>query len=439
MVAMALVVSVCGLSFASKASASTSAVKSAKAAPAHEIGITPTEIHVAVIADVENAIRPGLFQKNIDVVKAWAKIVNRQGGLAGRKVVVDAIDSKLNPNEARNGFINACTSDFALVGSAALLLTDVSDVEGCKNVDGQSIGIPNLAAIAFGPIQLCSKMTYSLTGNPGFCATREQPGPQKFTASVGDARYFLKTFKQLHGVWLYNTDVPTARTTQVPIYQAQGSLGIKTDADGFYGASGTAPQSALIPVVQTIKREGSTFVQSGVTPPSVVALRKEAQIQGVNSVQVWNCAAGCYTPDFITTGGSAVEGTYQIVQTLPFTSEYKLNKTLAKLIAALGGPDKIDSNSLSSFGEALLFQDAVEKVVASGKALNRQALIDQLDKTHEFNGDGIFGTVDIASHRPTPCFAMLQVKGGKWTRVYPKKPGSFDCDPRNVIDYTIPG
>ena len=382
---------------------------------------------------------PGLFQKNFDVVKAWAKIVNGEGGLAGRKVVVDTVDSKLNPNDARNGVINACTKDFALVGSAALLLTDVSDIEGCKNAAGQPIGIPNLAGIAFGPIQLCSKMTYSLAGNPGFCSTNGQPGPQKFTASVGDANYFLKKNKDLHGVWLYNTDVPTARTTQVPTYKAQESLGIKADGDGFYGASGSAPQSALTPVVQTIKREGSTFVQSGVTPPSMVALRKEAQLQGVNSVKVWNCAAGCYTPDFITTGGSAVEGTHQIVQTIPFTIEYKLNKTLEKLISTLGGPDKIDSNSLSSFGEALLFQDAVEKVAASGKTLNRQTLIDQLDNTHKFDGDGIFGTVDVAAHRPTSCFAMLQVKGGKWVREYPTKPGSFDCNPKNVIETTVSG
>ena len=43
--------------------------------------------------------------------RAGAKYLNSKaggGGVAGRKLVVDFIDSKLNPNEARNGVITAC-------------------------------------------------------------------------------------------------------------------------------------------------------------------------------------------------------------------------------------------------------------------------------------------------------------------------------------------
>ena len=48
-----------------------------------------------------------------------------------------------------------------------------------------------------------------------------------------------------------------------------------------------------------------------------------------------------------------------MITTLPFYTEYKLNPTLKKLVAAVGGIDKVDSNAVASWLAALLFQDAV--------------------------------------------------------------------------------
>ena len=69
-------------------------------AKADDVGITDTEIRIAVIADVDNPIVPGLFKAGADAVKAWGATINKAGGLAGRKVVVDFIDSKLSANDA---------------------------------------------------------------------------------------------------------------------------------------------------------------------------------------------------------------------------------------------------------------------------------------------------------------------------------------------------
>src|SRR5262245_49047503 len=85
-----------------------------------EVGVTATTIRIAVVADVSNAIRPGLFASVPAAVKAFATYVNQRGGLAGRRVVVDFIDSHLSNSEARNAMITACSQDFALVGTAAL-------------------------------------------------------------------------------------------------------------------------------------------------------------------------------------------------------------------------------------------------------------------------------------------------------------------------------
>jgi hypothetical protein len=54
---------------------------------------------------------------------------------------------------------------------------------------------------------------------------------------------------------------------------------------------------------------------------------------------------------------------------------------------------------------------------------------------HEFDGDGMFAaTKDIGSKRASPCYILMQVKNGKYVRVHPTKVGTFDCNPKNVIE-----
>src|SRR5437764_15290795 len=91
-----------------------------------EIGVTADTIRIAVIADVDNAARPGLFQGSVDGVNAFAKFVNANGGVAGgRKVQVDFIDSKLSADEARNALVRACQEAVAMGGPPAPFLKHI--------------------------------------------------------------------------------------------------------------------------------------------------------------------------------------------------------------------------------------------------------------------------------------------------------------------------
>ena len=64
---------------------------------ATEIGVDATTIHIAKVADVDNAIAPGLFKGGVDGATGAVKYINANGGIAGRKLVLDFYDSKLNP------------------------------------------------------------------------------------------------------------------------------------------------------------------------------------------------------------------------------------------------------------------------------------------------------------------------------------------------------
>ena len=84
---------------------------------------SPTEIHIAVIADVDNPIVPNLFKAPATRSKAsrsTSTARRRRGCLAGRKVVVDFYDSKLNPNATTNAEIQACRTTSPWSGTSAV-------------------------------------------------------------------------------------------------------------------------------------------------------------------------------------------------------------------------------------------------------------------------------------------------------------------------------
>ena len=139
-----------------------------------------------------------------------------------------------------------------------------------------------------------------------------------------------------------------------------------------------------------MKQHGSTFAQDGSCPGNFEQLQAEAKLQGVNTVKVWMCAGGCYAPYYVALNPSVTEGTYQNLTSIACYTEYQDNPTLAAEVKQIGGINNLDSNSLASYVEALLFQDAVTKAVANGGTLTRQSLFNVL-RTQEtaFNADGI--------------------------------------------------
>jgi hypothetical protein len=423
--------SAAGASTQSAAGASTAsaAAPTGSAAASSEIGVTASQIHVAFIADVNTPVAPGLFQKSVDAVNAWAKIVNASGGLAGRQVAVDFCDGKLDANATTNCVIKACQSDFAMITQADVL-TDLSDIDGCKDSTGAATGLPDLATIAFPPLT-CDKDTYTLSGQSTYCATASA-NPQTYTVNIGDFRYYASQVKGLHGLWVYNGDVPTVRILSVPGFQAGSNIGIGKDGQGFYSSSGESPQSAMTPFVQVMKQSGSTFGYDGSTLANNVLLRKEAQLQGLNSVKVWACNSVCYDPKYITQGGPAVNGTYAELFNLPYLTEYQDNPALSALVKQVGSVTDLDNDSINAYEEALLFQDAVSKAAASG-TLSRQSLFTALGAEHSFNAGGIIGATDVGNHTVSPCMVVAQVVNGAWARTYPSKPGTFDCSSANVV------
>ena len=151
-------------------------------------------------------------------------------------------------------------------------------------------------------------------------------------------------------------------------------------------------------------------------------------------MKIWDCNTTCYDPIFIPQGGADVEGEYVQIGFLPF-EEAKANPMLANFLKYVG-KDKANGYSVIAFATGLMLRDAVASVVktAGNDGLTRKALFTALAGIHKFDADGMYGsTVDLAAKKITDCYVLMQVKNGKYVRVFPTKPGTFDCNPKNAI------
>ncbi len=377
--------------------------------PDSDIGVTADTIRIAVIADVDNPARPGLFQGIVNGVQAFAMYINGHGKLAGRNVEVDFIDSHLSADEARNAVIRACQEDFAIVGTSATLQTEVQ--------------------------HQCSQISFAVIASALDCATKDQH-PQTYSARMGQILYYKKQNKDLHGIWVLPSDLKSTINSTTPVAAGDVKGGVKKDED-FFKISALATQSDYTPVAQAIKQHNSTYGQSISDYKSSVQLRKESKVQGVSSVKVWDCALQCYDAKFLSEGGADVEGQYASLFFIPF-EEAKQNKSVDAFLKAIGGKSKADGFAAQAWTAGLFFRDVVNNVVKAdgNNGLTRARFIEEAKKIHNFTADvggqGMLGPTDVGDHKLNGCFVLTQIKGGKYVRIFPKEKGTLNCDSKNV-------
>jgi hypothetical protein len=422
---------------------STAGAQSSNEKPkATDVGITDKEIHIAVIADVDNPIVPNLFKSSKDAVEGVAKYLNSKaggGGLAGRKVVVDFYDSKLNANATTNAEIQACQNDVAMVGTSSVSLASVDNMRNCPDSKGAVTGLPDIPFVTTALVQQCSDQSFPIAPPQVDCATKDQH-PQTFHANVSRGRYFNQKYGQgkLHGAYIFGADSKSARDSSFSSGGALREIGIKSDQD--FDVSGFANQSAYTPIVQAMKSKGMNYAQTS-TASGTELLRREATLQGLTDVKVWDCGVGCYDKQFLSAGGADVEGQYVDTLFLPFydKKEQKANPSTGNFVKYTGA-DKVASFGAYAWAAGLAFRDAVNAAVKDNGGVNgvtRKTILEELNKIHKFDADGMFAPIDLAGRGISTCSVTMQVKNGQFVRVNPTKVGQFKCWPNGIVTWKL--
>jgi ABC-type branched-subunit amino acid transport system substrate-binding protein len=429
--AAALVTAAASSGFASAPRATGPAPK------ATDIGVTATTIHIAIIADVNTPLAPGLFKGSEDAIEAYARYINAHGGLAGRKVAVDFYDSQLSADESRNALIQACAKDFATVGTTALFMNNVTDAINCKDINGKPTGLPDVPELTTEPVQQNSPVSFPiLVPSQDF----SDPSGHTFFQNSGEYYWFQKhVTKNLHGMFLIPADLPATINSTLPTIFAAQKLGVKVDHE--FNVYGMGTQNDYLPITAAIKSANATYVRGGSNDVSMADMRLEAQQQGVTSVKIWDCSLSCYSQRFLQLAGPAANGTYIETSFVPL-EEAKDSPPVAAYLKAVGKANA-DGFGQQAWTAALFFQDVVQKIVAADgvNGLTRANFLATAKTEHNFTAQGMIGPEDVGGHKQGPCFALLQVRNDKFVRVYPSKPATFDCNPKNIVEAhgTLPG
>ena len=448
-VVLALLVAACGGGKSSNNSSlggtnttvasNTAACANHPALTAADNGVTPDKITVTVIADVDNGFRPGLFKGSWDGVKAWADYMNANGGLACRQVQVITRDSKLSGDEAKIQETAACGDSLALVGTSALFLKDASAAENCKDKAGAATGLPDFAYLTTDPAQECSKVTWTSFPLGNQCPY-SGTGPRAMQISHEPYDYYFQQYgaNGLHGVWAIPKDTPSTIASTMRLARGENKLGIPSDAE--FGVSGLGTQNAYTPLVQAIKQHNSTYARNGLDYKGTVLLRKEAQAQGVTSVKVWDCSLQCYDKRLIEEGGSAVEGQWVWLNTLPMEDGASANnKELSAFLQYDKSPDAFGMQTWIA-GELLArtINDTIKAHNNDPNSITRANLLATVSGIHDFDANGMAPKIDVASRSGSDsCVVGMQVKNGKFVRVEPAQPGTFLCSQEPPLQFTI--
>jgi substrate-binding family protein len=371
---------------------------------ATDTGVTATTIKVGNISDISGPVA-GLFSSAEQAALAYLDYFNttHPDGVCGRKLVYDPADSATDSGTDRSKTEDACSHDFAIVGSQSAF------------DDG-----------GVGPIQSCG-----LTDIPAIAVTTQrQANPGTFSANAASTRaiaavvpdYFKKHFGSVvkHAAFLYINVGAAGQNAAVDIkaYEKAGWHWTYT--------AGLPPQSATTqgfkPYVQKIK-QGHAQLLIWLGAYQEAADLAQAVSESDYHPKVFLLDPTGYNPQYIQQAGSSSEGTYIYDDAVPLShvgrnAELDLYLQWLQRTGASAPPSYFGQYAWSAMA---LFTDMLYKV---GPHLTRAAMNSELTKVHHWTDHGMHSSMDVGGKRAGGCNGFVQVRNGKFVDVTK----GFICD-----------
>jgi ABC-type branched-subunit amino acid transport system substrate-binding protein len=394
---------------ASAASTSGGACQApAKVTPAEQastVGVTSKSVTVGNVATITGPV-PGLFEGAPNGVRAYFDYVNSQGGVDGRKLLVDSKDDGFSAQQNASETQSAVASDFAMVGDFSLF-----DTYGCP-------------ALAANP----AVADVSVTLDPATNAL-----PNDFSAQPLSQGIALGALQYLKKKYPHDLKVGTiVSTTATAVAQWQG------EEAGFEHEGYTiAYQQKISPLTPDYTTEVIKMRDAGVNFVYVTDLDWQAGAILTKDMaeQNWHPAVvmsggPIYADQFIAKAGGAADtngfwlGQGQALYLGQDEAHVPADKLFLKWIKKAAPTWTPDLFTLYGWASAQMFVQALK---AAGPHPTRGALLAQLDKITNFNASGLLAPVNPAKKTPASCYLMARIENGKYVRVFPSRSG-FSCN-----------
>jgi ABC-type branched-subunit amino acid transport system substrate-binding protein len=259
-------------------------------------------------------------------------------------------------------------------------------------------------------------------------------GPRRSREMIGPYRYFAERFPGLHGMHVLPADLPSTLRAGLVDERAADAAGIVNEGDTRLATRDD--EIAYARFAEALAERGSTYVGTVANDRTMLALRRAAAARGVTTVSVWSCGMGCYTKELLDEGAELVEGTYVWLPFLPF-DEADHSRELAAYLDAIGGVDNATPWGATAWAAAAELGEVVTRLAERDgpNAITRARVLAGLAALADFDADGWFAP--RGQRELSPCFVLLQVRNGEFTRVFPAERGTFSCDPANLVEVAV--
>ncbi|MCX5046424.1 ABC transporter substrate-binding protein [Aldersonia sp. NBC_00410] len=371
-------------------------------------GVTADEIKVGIFSDVG-------FTKNpefVDAAKVFTSWCNAAGGINGRKLVAEVYDTKLM--EVRQRMIEACRSDFALVGGgAALDALGVKERLKCLLPDfpAQVVQAEN----AFSDLQVTASVSTGSRYEP-FQGFRQWLLQQKYPESKG-------------AVGIINGDSPVTKVIGTKTVESMQALGATVTYDELYPAAGV---SDWTPYAQSIKSKG---VKGLVFMGQFTQLLKlEDVLTSMDYKLDWiDATNNAYNQEFIDNGGRSLgfQNSYLDLSgaaSLESGDKVPAVRQVDQMYDKYAPGTSVTFPGIRAIAAWVLF---AKSAGSCADELTRKCALDVAKAEKEWTAGGLQMPVDLSvADRPVPCYDIEVARPGGWQAADfgPTIDGLYRCD-----------
>jgi ABC-type branched-subunit amino acid transport system substrate-binding protein len=372
-------------------------------------GVTDTEINVGGIVTEEGSPTGAQLTSAFDGVKAYFEYINKtEGGVYGRDLVLSSErDDRLGNNRSEVEGLLAQDDVFAALPIAVQLFTGADLLADA--------GIP----------------TFGWDINAEWGSEDLDPGPPNFFGSAGSFICFACGEQSLY-TWLpKELDRHKVGVLAFAVPQSEGCVaGIENSLEKYPTAKVVFADKSIVfgspdytSQVAEMKKQDVDLVMSCIDGNGAVNLAREMQKQQLDAIQV---LPNLYNHELVSENADVLEGDYLFTQFAPFETKPKPEglKLYEKWIKETDG--RTDENSMVGWINADQF---VEGLKAAGPDFTQEKVVDAINAETDFTAKGLLAGVDwtTAHENEYDCYAVLQVKDGKFKPVFGEKGKPFSC------------
>lgn len=378
--------------------------ETAGAATTSTPGVTANSITVGSISDISEPI-PGLFEGAKVGTEAYFAYINSQGGVNGRKLVLDAKDSAFSAGTVASEAQSIAANDFAFVGGFSLL-------DGSEQPAVDAGHVPVVTQVLT-PAYYSDPNLYSAVP---LVTNGEIAGPFKWLKSK------YPSYVQHVGV-IGSSAAATAVTAEHVFHNEMDSLGYKW----VYERDASYSETSFIPDIIKMKNDGVKIVYEPSQQGAYISnIAQEMKQEGLNAILL----SGSNTYEANFDPGSAGNGTIVTgVDAMYMGQDAKAVPAVATFdhwAKKVDPQTQLDLYTVDAWINAELFVQALK---AEGANPTRAGLEAQLDKITSFNADGLISTQDPAKKIPGNCWLAIEYENGTWKRIPPDPKSGFVCNP----------